>query len=211
MKQSVFNLMDINLEKIKEKVAEEKELIIYPTDTVYGIGGSMYSIEAIEKIYAAKEREFNSPLIALVSKTEMVQEIADFGKNKDKVESLMKKFWPGALTIILDKKEIVPSRMVSGGSSVGVRMPNHPVAIDIIDACGGILPTTSANISGEPSPKNHIDVSENFRKRVEIIVEGGICPVGIESTIIDMRDEPKILRAGGVSKDDIEEVIGKIK
>lgn len=211
MKQNVFNLMNINLKKIKEKVVEEKALIIYPTDTVYGIGGSMYSIEAIEKIYAAKEREFNSPLIALVSKTEMVQEIADFGKNKDKVESLMKNFWPGALTIILDKKEIVPSRMVSGGSSVGVRMPNHPVAIDIIDACGGILPTTSANISGEPSPKDHINVSENFRKRVEIIVEGGICPVGIESTIIDMRDEPKILRAGGVSKDDIEAVIGKLK
>ena len=211
MKQNVFNLMNINLKKIKEMVVEEKSLIIYPTDTVYGIGGSMYSIEAIEKIYAAKEREFNSPLIALVSKTEMVQEIADFGKNKDKVESLMKKFWPGALTIILDKKEIVPSRMVSGGSSVGVRMPNHPVAIDVIDACGGILPTTSANISGEPSPKDHIDVSENFRNRVEIIVEGGICPVGIESTIIDMRDEPKILRAGGVSKDDIETVIGKLK
>lgn len=211
MKQNVFNLMNINLKKIKEKVVEEKALIIYPTDTVYGIGGSMYSIEAIEKIYTAKEREFNSPLIALVSKTEMVQEIADFGKNKDKVESLMKNFWPGALTIILDKKEIVPSRMVSGGSSVGVRMPNHPVAIDIIDACGGILPTTSANISGEPSPKDHINVSENFRKRVEIIVEGGICPVGIESTIIDMRDEPKILRAGGVSKDDIEAVIGKLK
>lgn len=211
MRQSVFNLMDLDLEKIKTKVATEKELIIYPTDTVYGIGGSMYSIEAIEKIYAAKEREFNSPLIALVSKTEKVEEIADFGRNKEKIEALMEKFWPGALTIILDKKDVVPARMVSGGDSVGVRMPNHPVAIDVIEACGGILPTTSANISGQPSPKNHTDVSKDFRERVEIIVEGGVCPVGIESTIIDMRDEPKILRPGGVSVEEIEAVIGKIK
>jgi len=211
MRQSVFNLMDLDLEKIKIKVAQEKELIIYPTDTVYGIGGSMYSIEAIEKIYAAKEREFNSPLIALVSKTEKVQKIADFGRNKEKVEALMEKFWPGALTIILDKKDVVPARMVSGGTSVGVRMPNHPVAIDIIEACGGILPTTSANISGQPSPKNHSDVSSDFKERVEIVVEGGVCPVGIESTIIDMRDEPKVLRSGGVSTEDIEAVIGKIK
>lgn len=211
MRQIVFNLMDIKLEEIKKQVIENCSLIIYPTDTVYGIGGSMYSLDAIEKVYAAKEREFTSPLIALVSDRKKVEEIANLGRNMKKVEDLMKEFWPGALTIILDKKDIVPEKMVSGGSSVGVRMPNHPVAIDIIEACGGILPTTSANISGEVSPKNHTEVSEEFKSRVEIMVEGGICPVGIESTIIDMRDEPKILRAGGVSKEEIEGIIGKLK
>lgn len=210
MRQSVFNLIDINLDKIRKEVAENNALIVYPTDTVYGVGGSMYSIEAIEKIYAAKEREFTSPLIALVSDKNKVAEIAHMGKNEEKIEKLMKEFWPGALTIILDKRDNVPSRMVSGGASVGVRMPNHPVALDIIEACGGILPTTSANISGEASPKNHTEVSENFKSRVEIVVEGGDCPVGIESTIIDMRGEPKILRAGGISKEEIEEIIGKI-
>ena len=132
------------------------------------------------------------------------------GENRGKIEALMKEFWPGALTIILDKKDVVPSRMVSGGTSVGVRMPNHPVALDIIDACGGILPTTSANISGEASPKDHSEVNEKFMERVEIVVEGGVCPVGVESTIIDMRNEPAILRAGGISKEEIEEIIGKI-
>ncbi len=210
MRQSVFNLIDIDLDKIKREIAEENALIVYPTDTVYGVGGSMYSIEAIEKIYAAKEREFTSPLIALVSDVNRVQEIAHMGENREKIEKLMKEFWPGALTIILDKKDSVPARMVSGGTSVGVRMPNHPVALDIIEACGGILPTTSANISGEPSPKNHTEVSDSFKSRVEIVVEGGDCPVGIESTILDMRGEPKILRAGGISKEELEEVIGKI-
>ncbi len=210
MRQSVFNLIDIDLDKIKREIAEENALIVYPTDTVYGVGGSMYSIEAIEKIYAAKEREFTSPLIALVSDVNRVQEIAHMGGNREKIEKLMKEFWPGALTIILDKKDSVPARMVSGGTSVGVRMPNHPVALDIIEACGGILPTTSANISGEPSPKNHTEVSDSFKSRVEIVVEGGDCPVGIESTILDMRGEPKILRAGGISKEELEEVIGKI-
>ncbi len=210
MRQSVFNLIDIDLDKIKREIAEENALIVYPTDTVYGVGGSMYSIEAIEKIYAAKEREFTSPLIALVSDVNRVQEIAHMGENREKIEKLMKEFWPGALTIILDKKDSVPARMVSGGTSVGVRMPNHPIALDIIEACGGILPTTSANISGEPSPKNHTEVSDSFKSRVEIVVEGGDCPVGIESTILDMRGEPKILRAGGISKEELEEVIGKI-
>ena len=210
MRQNVFNLIDIKLDKIKEEVAKNNALIVYPTDTVYGVGGSMYSIEAIEKIYAAKEREFTSPLIALVSDKNKVAEIAHMGKNEEKIEKLMKEFWPGALTIILDKRDNVPSRMVSGGASVGVRMPNHPVALDIIETCGGILPTTSANISGEPSPKNHTEVSESFKSRVEIVVEGGDCPVGIESTILDMREEPKILRAGGISKEEIEEIIGKI-
>lgn len=210
MRQSVFNLIDIDLDKIKREITEENALIVYPTDTVYGVGGSMYSIEAIEKIYAAKEREFTSPLIALVSDVDRVQEIAHMGENREKIEKLMKEFWPGALTIILDKKDSVPARMVSGGTSVGVRMPNHPVALDIIEACGGILPTTSANISGEPSPKNHTEVSDSFKSRVEIVVEGGYCPVGIESTILDMREEPKILRSGGISKEELEEVIGKI-
>lgn len=210
MRQNVFNLIDIDMEIIRREVTEKDALIIYPTDTVYGVGGSMYSLEAIEKVYAAKEREFTSPLIALVSDNDKVEELAHLGKNKDKVEALMERFWPGALTIILEKKDVVPGRMVSEGTSVGVRMPNHPVALDIIDACGGILPTTSANISGEKSPKNHTEVSENFRNRVEIVVEGGVCPVGIESTIIDMRDEPKILRAGGVSKEELEGVIGRI-
>ncbi len=209
MIQKIFNLMDIDFKTICQEVTKENAIIIYPTDTVYGVGGSMYSIDAIEKVYSAKEREFTSPLIALVSDVDKVKELAYFGENKEKIEALMKEFWPGALTIILDKRDSVPARMVSNGPSVGVRMPNHPVALNVIEACGGILPTTSANISGEASPKNHTELSDDFKKRVEIVVEGGVCPVGIESTILDMRGEPKILRQGGISKEELERVLGK--
>lgn len=210
MKQNVFNLMSIDLEKINSRVVKEGSLIVYPTDTVYGVGATMYSEDSINRIYAAKERNFNSPLIALVSEEKYVEEIAILGKNKEDIKRLMERFWPGALTIILEKKDIVPSKMVSGGTSVGVRMPNHKIALDIIKACGGILPTTSANISGEASPRSYEELSEDMKDRVEILVDAGRCPVGIESTIVDMRDKPKILRMGGVSKEELEEVLGKI-
>ncbi|ADO83270.1 L-threonylcarbamoyladenylate synthase [Ilyobacter polytropus] len=208
MKQIVFDLKNMDLPTVAKKV-KSGELIIYPTDTVYGVGGIIEKEEALKKIYVAKERTFSSPLIALVSDENIVEKIAYIDKNKEKIEKLMKSFWPGALTIILRKKKNVPSVMVSGGESIGVRMPNHPLALDIIRACGGILATTSANISGEPSPKRFSDVSEEFKKRVDILVDGGACNLGIESTIIDMREKPFILRHGGISKEEIEKIIGK--
>lgn len=208
MKQIVFDLKNMDLPTVAKRV-KSGELIIYPTDTVYGVGGVIEKEEALKKIYAAKERTFSSPLIALVSDESIVKKIAYIDKNKEKIEKLMKSFWPGALTIILRKKKNVPSVMVSGGESIGVRMPNHSLALDIIRACGGILATTSANISGEPSPKIFSDLSEKFKKRVDILVDGGECNLGIESTIIDMREKPFILRHGGISKEEIEKIIGK--
>lgn len=100
--------------------------------------------------------------------------------------------------------------MVSGGATVGVRMPEHEIALNIISRAGGMLPTTSANISGEATPKSYVELSEEFKNRVDIIVDGGECPIGSASTIIDMSDEPKILRLGAISVEEIEKVIGKI-
>ncbi|WP_320047096.1 L-threonylcarbamoyladenylate synthase [uncultured Ilyobacter sp.] len=208
MKQIVFDLKNMDLPAVAKKV-KSGELIVYPTDTVYGVGAVIEKEEALKKIYAAKERTFSSPLIALVSDESIVEKIAYIDKNKENIEKLMNFFWPGALTIILRKKENVPYVMVSGGDSIGVRMPNHPLALDIIKSCGGILATTSANISGEPSPKKFSDLSEEFKKRVDILVDGGACNLGIESTVIDMRENPFILRHGGVSKKEIEKIIGK--
>jgi L-threonylcarbamoyladenylate synthase len=208
MEQIVFDLKNMDLPALAKRV-KSGELIIYPTDTVYGVGAVTDKEDALKKIYRAKERTFSSPLIALVSDIKNVEKIAYIDRNKSEIEKLMKFFWPGALTIILRKKENVSPVMVSGGESIGVRMPNHPLALDIIDACGGILATTSANISGEPSPKKYSEVSEEFKKRVEILVDGGVCDLGIESTIIDMREEPFILRHGGVTKEEIEKIIGK--
>ncbi len=193
------------------KLLKEGNLIIYPTDTVYGVGGIIESDESIAKIYKAKERSFKSPLIVLVSDISKIEKIAYIEeKNREKIEKLIKEFWPGGLTIILNKKDNVPDIMVSGGKTVGVRMPNLDTALKIIEAAGGLLPTTSANISGETTPRSYDELSEEFKERVEILVDGGRCPIGNASTIIDMSDKPKILRTGAISIEDIEKIIGKL-
>ena len=202
--------MEISTKEIWEKL-KKGSIIIYTTDTVYGVGGIIEE-ETLVKIYKAKSRSFSSPLIALVNSLEKVKEIAFIEeKNHEKVEKLIKAFWPGGLTIILKKKDIVPSIMVSNGETVGVRMPNHKKALEIIESAGGILATTSANISGESTPSSFEELSEEFKKKVDIIVDGGKCPIGTASTIIDMTSENvKILREGSISKLEIENVIGKI-
>lgn len=210
MDKKEYNALNINYEEI-ERYLRAGKLIIYPTDTVYGVGGIIESEETIENIYKAKERNFKSPLIVLVSDMEKIEKIAYINeKNREKIEKLIKRFWPGGLTIILKRKNNVPDIMVSGGATVGVRMPEHEIALNIISRAGGMLPTTSANISGEATPKSYLELSEEFKSRVDIIVDGGECPIGSASTIIDMSDEPKILRLGAISVEEIEKVIGKI-
>lgn len=210
MDKKEYNALNIDYEEI-ERYLKAGKLIIYPTDTVYGVGGIIESEETIENIYKAKERNFKSPLIVLVSDMEKIEKIAYINeKNREKIEKLIERFWPGGLTIILKRKDNVPDIMVSGGATVGVRMPEHEIALNIISRAGGMLPTTSANISGEATPKSYAELSEKFKSRVDIIVDGGECPIGSASTIIDMSDEPKILRLGAISVEEIEKVIGKI-
>ncbi|WP_373080418.1 L-threonylcarbamoyladenylate synthase [Fusobacterium varium] len=210
MNKTEYTSLNADYNKIGEFL-KDGNLIIYPTDTVYGVGGIIDSDEAITKIYKAKERSFKSPLIVLVSDVAKIEEIAYIEeKNREKIEKLIKEFWPGGLTIILNKKNNVPDIMVSGGKTVGVRMPDLDTALKIIEAAGGLLPTTSANISGEATPRSYNELSEAFKERVEILVDGGKCPVGTASTIIDMSDKPKILRVGAISVEDIEKIIGKL-
>ncbi len=199
------------LSEIKARV-KNGELIVYPTDTVYGLGVSIHDVDAIKRVYEVKSRAFSSPLIALVSKKENVKKIAELGENSLLVERLIDEFWPGALTIILEKKDTIPSEMVSCTNTVGIRMPKLDISLEIIEACGGVLATTSANISGRPSAKRYGDLDEELLKLVDIKVDGGNCPLGIESTIIDMRSEPRIIRLGGIPKEEIEKILGmKIK
>lgn len=211
MKRIVFKEDNIDLEIIKNRLINDG-VIIYPTDTVYGVGASIDSLKGLCKIYEIKERDFKSPLIALLSKVEYVEKIAIIDEEKKIIiEKLANKFWPGALTIILNKKETVPDIIVSGGKTIGVRIPDLKLAQEIIERIGGILPTTSANISGEKTPRSFEELSEEFKKRVDIVVDGGKSPLGMESTILDLTKMfPKILREGAIKKETIEEVIGKI-
>lgn len=195
-----------------EKKLKNGDLIIYPTDTVYGLAATIDSELAINNIYLAKSRKFSSPLIALLSSTKYIEKIAYLDEKKDIVEKLANAFWPGALTIILRKKEIVPSIMVSNGDTVGIRIPNLELALKIIELAGGVLPTTSANISGEESPKSFIELSQKIKSKVDILIDGGKCNLGEVSTIIDLsKDEPKLIRKGAISISDIEKIIGRIE
>lgn len=202
--------MEMSLEKIGIRL-KKGELIIYPTDTVYGVGGVLKE-DTLKKIYEAKTRSFSSPLIALVNSLDKVGEIAIISdEHREKINKLIERFWPGGLTIILKKRENVPAIMVSNGETVGVRMPNHKLALDIIESAGGILATTSANISGEATPSSFVEISPIFKERVDIVIDGGKCPIGTASTIIDMsKSKISILREGSISKEEIENIIGKI-
>jgi L-threonylcarbamoyladenylate synthase len=208
-----YNSNNILFEEITKELKNGK-LIIYPTDTVYGLGASIYDEDALKNIYKVKERDYSMPLIVLVDNFDKIEKVAKIDKN-NKTFKILKKltdaFWPGALTIILEKSENIPDIIASSGNTIGVRMPKSDIALDIITAASGILPTTSANISGEPTPSSYEELSEKIKSRVDILVDGGKCPISLASTIIDITfDIPKILRFGAISKEDIENVIGKI-
>lgn len=205
-----MNLED-NLQ-IKRKLLEGA-LLIYPTDTVYGLGAIIDNEESLKKIYEAKSRAFSSPLIALVSSVDKIEKIAHIDeKNERMVKELAKNFWPGALTIILKKKDIVPGIMVSNGDTVGIRIPDLKISLDIIEMAGGILATTSANISGEPSPRSYAELTDEIKSRVDIVIDGGECKIGEVSTIIDLtKSIPKILRKGAISTEEIKKIIGEVE
>lgn len=203
-------MIKYELQRIK-KVLENGELIIYPTDTVYGIAGSIYNEESLKNIYLAKKRDFSSPLIVLISDLKKLDEIAIIpDENREKIDNLISNFWPGALTIILKKQEWIPNIMTSNKDTIGVRMPNLDTALQIIEEAGGVLPTTSANISGEKTPNSFLELSKEIKEKVTLVIDGGVTPLKQESTIIDMTSIPKILRTGAISIEEIEKIIGKI-
>ncbi|WP_026338956.1 L-threonylcarbamoyladenylate synthase [Fusobacterium russii] len=208
-----FDELSEERKKYLEKEILKGELIIYPTDTVYGLGAIITNEKSLEKIYEVKTRNFSSPLIALVSSVKYIEKIAVLNqKEKKLVEELAKNFWPGALTIILNKKREVPSIMVSGGDTVGVRIPNLDLALEIIELAGGILATTSANISGEASPSSYEELSQTIKDRVDLLIDGGKCKIGEVSTIVDLTKAiPKILREGAISSKEIEKIIGRLE
>lgn len=215
MYKKIDNIMTVKDEEwvgLSQRI-KSGELIIYPTDTVYGLGAIISNEESINNIYFAKSRSFNSPLIALLSSVDKVDEVAEVSvEDRELLNKLAKAFWPGALTVILRKKDYIPKIMVSGGNTIGVRIPNLDLAIKIIDLAGGVLATTSANISGEPSPKSYEELSEAIKSKVNLLIDGGKCKLGEVSTIIDLTKKvPKILRKGAITTEEIEKIIGKVE
>lgn len=184
-------------------------LVAIPTETVYGLGGNAFSAEAVAKIFAAKERPFFDPLIVHISDFDFIKNIAY--AEDDKVKKLAATFWPGPLTMILRKKGDIPLIVTSGLDTVAVRMPNHKDALAIIEAGGGAIAAPSANPFGYLSPTTAEHVDEQLGAKIDMVIDGGNCSIGVESTVIDMTTEiPRILRPGGLSREAIESVIGYV-
>ena len=184
-------------------------LVAIPTETVYGLAANAFNADAVIHIFETKNRPHFDPLIVHVGSIAQVKEVATH--IPENAYQLMQTLWPGPLTIVLQKHERVPHIVTSGLETVGVRMPNHPMTLDLLRSIDFPLAAPSANPFGYISPTSAMHVAEQLGERIPFILDGGECMVGVESTIIDCSgDTPTILRLGGTAVETIEEIIGKV-
>ncbi len=185
---------------------EEGELVAFPTETVYGLGASARNPEAVGKIFAVKGRPADNPLIVHVADLEGMEEC---GVLDDRARVLVEEFCPGPLTLVVPAKESIPAIARAGLPTVALRIPAHPVALDLITLAGPLV-APSANLSGKPSPTTAQHVLDDLNGKIPAILDGGPCLIGIESTVVDLTsDQIVILRPGMITADEIEEVIGQ--
>lgn len=185
-------------------------LVAFPTETVYGLGGNGLSSLASSKIYEAKGRPSDNPLILHIASIEQLYPLVE--KIPEMAERLMDAFWPGPMTLIMKKSSIVPKETTGGLDTVAVRMPAHPVALALIKAAGLPIAAPSANASGRPSPTCAAHVCEDLSGKVDMIIDGGVVGIGIESTIIDVTEEiPTILRPGFITQEILEKLLGEVR
>ena len=188
-------------------IMKQGGLVAFPTETVYGLGGDALQEKAAEHIYAAKGRPSDNPLIVHISCLEQLEAVAaDISPEAKKMAAA---FWPGPLTMVFRKADIIPKTTTGGLDTVAVRFPVHPVAMEIIKDSGTYIAAPSANISGRPSTTTAAHCIEDLTGRVDAIVDGGDCEIGLESTILDVStDKPQLLRPGAVTLEMIEETLG---
>ena len=183
-------------------------LVAFPTETVYGLGADALDAKASAKIYAAKGRPSDNPLIVHIADVNALYDLAK--EVPDKALVLAEKFWPGPLTMILKKKDKVPDSITGGLGTVAIRMPSHPVAAELIRSSGVYIAAPSANTSGKPSPTRAEHVINDLSGRIDMIIQDDTVDIGVESTIIDLSEEvPTILRPGYITQAMFEEAIGK--
>ena len=185
-------------------------LVAFLTETVYGLGGDALNPKASEKIYSAKGRPSDNPLIVHIADTASVWELA--AEVSTQAQMLMEAFWPGPLTIIFKKKDIVPHETTGGLETVAIRMPSHPAAMKLIKDSGVYIAAPSANISGKPSPTRGEHVIHDMKGRIDMIIVDDTVDIGVESTIVDLsEDVPTILRPGYITKEMLSEVLGEVR
>lgn len=203
---------DLREEKLEEaaEILRAGGLVAFPTETVYGLGANALDKDAATKIYEAKGRPSDNPLIVHISQVKDMEKLAQ--DIPDKAYTLAEVFWPGPLTIILKKKACVPSQTTGGLDTVAIRLPADQIARKLIEVSGVFVAGPSANLSGKPSPTTAKHVMNDLSGKVEMIIDGGRATLGLESTIVDLSgDAPMILRPGCITKAMLENVIGQIE
>ncbi|MEA3423904.1 MAG: L-threonylcarbamoyladenylate synthase [Bacillota bacterium] len=209
MKKNTIIIRENRIDEASRALREGK-LVVFPTETVYGLGANVYDEEAVKNIFVAKGRPSDNPLIVHISDIDqlrdLVREIPEYA------QSLIDAFWPGPLTLVMKKSDLIPEIITGGLDTVAIRMPNNPVALKLINLSGVPIAAPSANISGRPSPTSEIHVIEDLGGRVDYIILGGDTSVGLESTVLDISGKtPRILRPGHITYEDIREIIGRLK
>lgn len=211
----ILNINKNNPEKVLIRQAalilKEGGLVAFPTETVYGLGADAFNAEAVEKIFIAKGRPASKGLIAHIADIKDVRKLAK--EVPKRAELLMDKFWPGSLTIVLNKSKIVPDATTAGLDTIAIRMPANKIALALIREAKTPIAAPSANPSGEPSPVNAQQVIGYLNGKVDVIIDGGKTDIGVASTVLDLTaNPPAILRQGALEKEGIEKVLkGKIE
>ncbi|NLI14000.1 L-threonylcarbamoyladenylate synthase [Pelotomaculum propionicicum] len=218
MTESSIATLHIKVDPVhpERKAIEEAALILrrgglvaFPTETVYGLGANALDGRAVARIFEAKGRPSDNPIIVHVAVREQVSELT--GSFPAAAKLLMDAFWPGPLTLVLPVAKKVPGEVTAGLSTVAVRMPDHPVALALIRTAGVPVAAPSANISGRPSPTSAEHVMHDLNGRIEAVLDGGPAGVGVESTVLDLTAQaPVVLRPGGITPEDLREVLGKV-
>lgn len=185
-------------------------IVAFPTETVYGLGANAYDSVAVSKIYAAKGRPSDNPLIVHIHSLDQIKDIVK--EIPSCAKALMKEFMPGALTLVFKKKDIIPDVVTGNMDTVAIRMPSHEVCRQLLKVCDLPICAPSANTSGRPSPTLASHVYNDLKGKIPYIIDGGSCEIGVESTIVDVSGvKPRLLRLGGVSLENIELIVGKIE
>lgn len=202
--------LDMDAIKKAGDILKAGGLVAFPTETVYGLGGNALDPQASMKIYAAKGRPSDNPLIVHIAELEQLEKITTEIPEGAKI--LAEKYWPGPLTMILPKADIVPRETTGGLDSVAVRFPSDRIAQELIKAGGGFVAAPSANTSGRPSPTMAEHVEEDLGDAIDMIIDGGQVGIGLESTIVDFTEEvPVVLRPGYISLEMLQETLGDVR
>ena len=192
------------------RALRDGELVVFPTDTVYGVGAHAYLPAAVQGLYAAKDRPADKAIPLLISGLDALPQVAR--EIPATARALAALYWPGALTLVLRRAPAVSDAVTAGGDTVAVRAPDHPVALALIAALGAPVAATSANLSGQPAPTTASGALGQLEGRVHLVVDGGACPGGVASTVLDLTiHPPRILRQGGIAAHDIAAVIGRVE